>query len=45
MYLHQWLGVQAGWQEKITYKYEESIVYRYLIQPVHAAGAQEAGKK
>ena len=30
-YVHEWIAVQAGWREKITYKYQDSIAYRYFF--------------
>ena len=32
-YLHQWIELQAGWREKITYRFEDSFVYQYVIEP------------
>jgi len=33
-YLHQWLELKAGWRSEITYKYEDSIVYNLIINPI-----------
>lgn len=33
-YLHQYLQVQIGLREEITYQYEDSIAYQYVIDPV-----------
>ncbi len=40
VYLHEWIAVQAGWREKITYKYEDSIVYQYVIEPLFGPDSQ-----
>ncbi len=32
-YLHEYLEVQMGWRKEIAYKYEDSYVYQYLVQP------------
>ena len=44
-YLHQSLEVQMGWRKKITYKYEDSVVYRYMTRPVQVAMNPEMDKK
>ncbi len=45
MYLHQWLEIQAGWRERITYTFEDCILHKYLIQPAWAVVSPDRNKK
>lgn len=33
-YIHQWIELKAGWRESVTYKYQDSVVYKYIVRPV-----------
>lgn len=33
IYLHQWTEIKLGWRTRITYRYEDSEVYRLIVYP------------
>lgn len=33
-YIHESIAMKAGWRKERTYKYEDSIVFRFIISPV-----------
>jgi hypothetical protein len=45
MYVHQYIEVKAGWREKITYQYQDSVVYKFIIQPIHQPFTRKGGQK
>ncbi|NTW14680.1 MAG: hypothetical protein HGA31_06695 [Candidatus Moranbacteria bacterium] len=43
-YLHQYLELKMGWRTEITYNYQVSFVYKYLVRPVQAATDRHASE-